>query len=480
MFSCVHLLRTPLFIFSALALAGACGNDPAPKQGDGGAPTDDGGALDPDAGDPRPARATCLERGQNLPARQGEELRVSPAGPGQVNINDSTSTLRQVVSGAQSGDTIVLEDGTYTFEEAGAGSYTGLYFTTSNITMRSASGDASKVILDSAYSDHGDETGVISIDASGIVLADFSVKRSIFHLVHLWKDADDAILHNLRLIDGGQQFLKSSPGSGTVDNLELSCSEFIMSSAGRDNVWGYGSQDGGTRCYTGGVDSHNGRNWEVHDNRFEGIYCDASGVARPAHGKKAANRNGMTYQGGLSEHAIHMWDSEQGSSHTIVRNQIINCARGIGLGLQDDVYGGLIANNMVFSEHAASGEHDVAISIMRGHSTVVANNSIYYASAQSYSDAIEYRWDSSTGLRILNNLSNRQLKARDGATASLSTNVVDAAGSWFVDGLGGDLHLSDCNLAAVAGTGQALAEVADDFDLESREGTIDIGADQCQ
>lgn len=473
--------HAPLTFFSLLALAGACGNDASSEQADATqAAENDGGSDSPDADTPRPTPAACAERGQSLPMRQGNEIRVAPAGPGQVTVDGNPRTLRQVVSDAQSGDTIVLEDGTYTFPEATGGSYTGLYFTTPNITLKSLSGDASKVILDSAYADHGEESGVISIDASGIVLANFSIKRSIFHLVHLWKDADDAIVHNLRLIDGGQQFLKSSPGNGTVDNLEISCSEFLMTATGRDNVWGYGSQEGGTRCYTGGIDSHNGRDWSIHDNRFEGIYCDATGVQRPAHGKKAPVRNGMTYQGGLSEHAIHMWDSEPNSSHTIVQNHILNCARGIGLGLQDEVYGGLITNNMIFSEHAGSGEHDVAISIMRGHDTIVANNTVYYSNAESYGDAIEYRWESSAGLKIVNNLTNRRLRSRNNAEATLGNNVTNAEDSWFANGASGDLHLGECSLDGIDAAGQAIAEVTNDFDAEPRDGDIDIGADQCR
>ncbi len=423
--------------------------------------------------------ATCSERGMMLPTRNGNVVVVDAAGPGMVTVGGEMMTLRQVISDAQPQDTILLGAGVYTFSEAAEGDYTGLYFTTPDITLRSSSGNAGAVILDSAYADHGAETGVITIAASRVVVADLTVRRSIFHLIHLVSGSDEAIIHNVALEDGGQQFLKASPGSGNVDAVEVSCSRFLMSASGRDNVWGYGSQDGNTRCYTGGIDTHSATNWHIHDSRFEGIYCDATGVQRPAHGKKASVRNGMTYQGGLAEQAIHMWDSEQGSAHTIERNRIKNCARGIGIGLSDDVYGGVIRNNMIFSEHAESQEHDVGIGVARGHDMLIANNTVYYSHANGYPNAIEYRWPETSGLRVFNNLSNREVSARNNASASLENNVVNANASWFVNANNGDLHLSECNESTIVGEGTELTEVADDFDAEPRNASNDIGADQC-
>jgi hypothetical protein len=69
-----------------------------------------------------------------------------------------------------------------------------------------------------------------------------------------------------------------------------------------------------------------------------------------------------------------MWDSPQGHGHVIERNRIVNCARGIGLGMSADVYDTMIRNNMIFSEHPASSEHDVGIILERGHDSQVFNN----------------------------------------------------------------------------------------------------------
>jgi len=426
-----------------------------------------------------PAAQSCAALADALPTRAGATVLVTAAGGGSVTVDGQGRTLRQVVSDASPGDTILLEDGTYDFPQAAPGDYTGVYFTQPDITLRSRSGDASAVTLDSAYGDHGDQTAPITIAASGIVIADLTVRASVFHLVHLWEEGDGAVLHNLRLIDGGQQFVKGSPSGGTLDGVQVSCSEFLMTDTGRDNVWGYGASDGSTTCYTGGIDAHGSRDWRVLHNRFDGIHCNAGGVQRPAHGMKADLRGGMTYTGGLSEHAIHMWDSAQGSAHLIDGNHILDCARGIGIGLRDEVYGTQIRNNMIFSRYAGSREHDVGIIVERGHDIAIEHNTIFYSADDSYPSAIEYRWGSSSGLTVRNNLTNRNIRDRDGATATLAANVTDVAPAMFVDAAEGELHLSSCDDASVVGAGEVLPAITTDFDGDLRAGAHDVGADQC-
>jgi hypothetical protein len=444
--------------------------------------TGDGAAGDSTspADDATPLAASCAQISAAILASTGNTILVSSGAFGQVLVNGNPTTLRQVVAGASPGDTILLADGTYTFAEADPGDYTGLYFTTPGITLRGQSGDASAVILDSNYAVHGGMSAVITVAAADTVLADFTVQRSITHLIHFQTDADRGLVHQVALVDGGQQLLKAS---GTeIDGVEVSCSRFTMTSAGRDNVWGYGTTDGGTRCYTGGIDTHASRDWHVHDSFFSGIYCNAGGVQRPAHGKEAAARDYLTYTGGLAEHAIHMWDAAAGHGHVIERNRIVDCARGIGLGMAAEVYDTVIRNNTVSSSHAGSAEHDVGINVERAHDTDLVNNTVFFSSPSAYPNAIEYRFASTTNLRVQNNLTNQLVRERDGAAAGTvaSNNVDDAQAAWFVDVSNGDLHLDGCGVAAVVGAGVVLGSVSDDFDGEPRSATNDIGADQCR
>ena len=425
-----------------------------------------------------PTAGPCAQISQAIQDQTGTTLTVSPGEAGYVIYNGNTSTLRSVVSEATEGSTILLEDGTYTFQEASDGGYTGIYITTPNITIRSASGNPEAVILDSNYFSHGNGSAPITIAAADVTIADITVKRSIYHLIHLWNGADRVLLHNLRLIDGGEQFVKTSPGdSNRITGGQVSCSRFVMSAEGRNNVWGYGAADGWARCYTGGIDTHETDQWVVNDNHFEGIYCDDT-IPHPAHGKERDNVEHATYVGGLAEHAIHMWD---GNDHILERNVIVNCARGIGLGLGEGprVDGGIVRNNMIVSEHAGSSEHDVGIMLEGAANVQLFNNSVIFTHDQAYPNAIEYRFGTTQGVTISNNLTNKLIRQRDGAQANLSNNYTEAQSSWFVDPSVGDLHLVDCAQTEINDQGLALTEVQVDIDNEARAAQPDIGADEC-
>jgi len=427
------------------------------------------------------APGRCAEIAQEVVAVNGPVVLVAPGENGLVSVDGTETTLRQVVATAEPGSTLLLLDGTYTFAEASGGSYTGLYITTPGLTLRSTTGDAAAVILDSNYADHGGETGPITVAAPGVTLANFTVQRSIFHLIHVWRGGDDLRVHNVRLVDGGQQFLKSSPGSGQrISGGAVTCSHFLMTEQGRRNVWGYGPADGYTRCYTGGIDTHDSDGWTITDNLFEGIYCD--GHPHPEHGKKREGVAFATYTGGLAEHAIHMWAGRAEAPHLIARNRIVNCARGIGLGMGDTlrVQGGLVMNNALSTVHPGGPEHDVGIILEGAQDVAVYNNTLYFHHPEAYANAIELRFGSSSGARVMNNLSNRAIRLRDGATAEQATNVSEAAHDWFVDAAAGDLRLADCANAAVVAAGTPLAEVIDDLLGQPRgAGAPDLGAFQC-
>ena len=184
-----------------------------------------GGVDDPtdsdDTDDVPPVEPPALCDDFELPAREGAEIRVSPTADGLVMVEGGGEmTLRAAVSSASAGDTVRLADGTYVLPEAPDGGYSGIYITTPNITLRSESGDPSAVVIDGMYRSHGGSTAPITIAASGVVVADLTVMRSIYHLIHIWADGDAALIHGVHMIDGGQQFLKSSVNEGTVDMVE--------------------------------------------------------------------------------------------------------------------------------------------------------------------------------------------------------------------------------------------------------------------
>ena len=262
---------------------------------------------------------------------------------------------------------ILLRDGTYRLTG-------GLLFRAPRLTVKSASGDASKVVLDGQYKTN--ETVVI--EASGATIANVTITRAVDHLVHLVPPAGNTIhnitLTGLRLIDAGEQFVKANPDADRtayVDDAVVECSEFEMTEEGRTHV----ETLGGTSCYTGGIDVHAGRGWKVRHNRFEGLFC----------------RTGF-----MSEHAVHFWRE---SRDTLVENNlIINCARGIGFGLGqagpatrrwDDIqgvtgyvdhYGGIIRNNVIVADIP---EYDTGIGLEQARDVRVLYNTVFAAPGTS-------------------------------------------------------------------------------------------------
>ena len=424
-----------------------------------------------------PAQRTACDRlTERVQGSAGRILRVRPAGPEMVQLDGREMTLRQAVNEAADGDTVLLMDGVYGLPEAADGGYSGIYATVANVTIRGESLDASRVVIDSGYRGHGGSSGAITIDAPGVVLANVTVRRSIFHLVHLLGNADGVTVHNVRLLDGGQQFLKSSGGDNHIDDVVVSCSDFRMTDEGRANVWGYGGRS--THCYTGGIDSHVGRGWHIHDNSFRGIHCTADESPRPAHGRFPEMRGGESYVGGLAEHAIHMWDAPEDGGHTIERNVITDCARGIGIGMRNSVYDTTIRNNVVSSRFPGGGQHDVGISIERGHNIGLFHNTVIFTHVDGYANGIEVRWDETGDVVVRGNLLNRLIRLRNGAEAMQAHNREDASLPWFRAPDEGDLHLRGCPAELVEGI-PAAGFVIDDMDEDERPELATLGADQC-
>jgi hypothetical protein len=120
---------------------------------------------------------------------------------------------------------------------------------------------------------------------------------------------------------------------------------------------------------------------------------------------------------------------------------------------------------------------DVAIGVFDSPGTAVVHNTVLMSG--QYPNAIEYRFANTTGVSIMNNLSDRSAQARDGASASLAGNVWTAAPGWFVSPVAGDLHLQPSATAAID-RGVPAAGVAGDWDGEPRggAGAPDVGADE--
>ena len=393
-----------------------------------------------------------------LPKPAGNVIHVDPS---------QTGSLASIVSGANPGDTILFADGTYPLN----GDY--LWVSTPDLNIRSASGNREAVILDGNYQ----TTEIITVTASRVTIADLTLKRARNHAVHVVPastggDISLIRLHNLHIVDPGQQAVKINPNfeSNYADNGEISCCRIELTDAGRPKVLEINGN-----CYTGGVDAHQAWGWIIRDNVIEGFWCEND----------------------LSEHAIHMW---RGCRDTLVeRNILLDNARGVGFGLMTSGsartydenpcpgttgyvghYNGNIRNNFIFQNRAELRDSiygfDCGICLWQVCGTKVMHNSVV-ATADPFS-SIEWRFPN-TDVEITNNLASHRMMERDSAEALLAGNYENAPLSLFSDISAGDLHLApDATDAIDQGVFIGDGLCSEDIDGDSRDATPDLGADE--
>ena len=371
------------------------------------------------------------------------------------------------LANATPGSTIRLADGDYDLSGA------AWWIDTPDVTLRGASGDASAGVIDGGGGTPSG--GVVNVgSADGVVIANLTIRRARYHAIHVTANdasANGVRVYNVRLIDPGEQALKINHHDNGfyVDDGEVACSYMELTPAGRQQVQSYVSS--GSTCYTGGVDAHGARGWTVRDNTIVGFWCDTD----------------------LSEHGIHFWT---GSRDTLVlRNRLINNARGIGFGLTeggrtyaDDPcggvtnashYGGVVRDNFVVGTDpalfASPSGMDLGIGMWHACGATVVHNTV--ASTEAPFSSIEWRF-ADTDVLLVNNYATHQLRERDGATAVAAGNMEDAPAAELADVAGFDLHLAEGASAIGAGDSQGVALAPEDIDGDPRSDPPDVGADQ--
>jgi hypothetical protein len=343
---------------------------------------------------------------------------------------------------ARGGNTrILLGDGAYRLDDT-------LYVNAPGIAIEGASGDRAGVVIQGdSMSESARVKTLVRVAAKDFSITSVTLWRSGWHLLQVVgeTDADGVAVRNVVFRDSYQQMVKVSIDSTrpqvTGDNGLV-----------EDSVFEY-TAGIGPQFYVGGIDAHGAKNWIVRRNVFRDI-------ASPA--------------GSIAEHAVHFWN---GSADNIVdANVFIDCDRAIGFGLGGRANSrGVISNNFVY--HSANGDPfaDVGIGLADSPSTRVLHNTVFLE--HDFPWAVEYRFSATSGVEIANNLTNRSIAPRDGATGTLRGNVVNASRSWFRSLTVGDLHLT---AAAGPALDTALSVAGAEFDIDgdSRAGRPDVGADE--
>ncbi len=315
-----------------------------------------------------------------------------PAHATEVVVSTIAELKDAITQANVSGNTIIsMRDGTYVTD-------TDLWITANDVVVRSQSGNREKVIL-KGQGMRGGVASVLHLMGTRDIVADVTIGWVANHpiQIHGEKNADAPVIHNVHFVDGYEQLLKISYDAAHAesgsDNGVVECSLFEYSA-------GIGPQ-----YYIGGVDAHNARNWIVRGNTFKNIRSPDAEIA---------------------EHAIHFWSNSQGT--LVENNVIINSDRGVGFGLGDRGHvGGIIRNNFIYHDAHSSG--DVGIALESSPNTQVYGNKIYFEN--DYKNAIEYRFGSTSGVLIHDNISNKAISARDGATGTLTNNTTNAMPSVF-------------------------------------------------
>ena len=310
----------------------------------------------------------------------------------QVLVVSTTGQLRNAISSVNKltdseNATILLENGNYK-------NAVNLIISHPRTLIKSRNQNASSVILSGNGMSFSKDVNVIfDIRAKNVTIAHLTLEKTSHHLIHVRGEfgSDGFKLTNSILRDSYQQLLKVT-GSNS--------SKFSDRGIVRKNVFMY-SEGIGPNFYIGGIDAHRARKWLVSNNTFYNIASPKDRVA---------------------EHAIHFWDGS--SDNEVYYNLIINSDRGIGFGLFEQelpTYGGIIAFNRIIHHDTSHPFADVGISLENSPRTIVANNSIYMAT--DYPNAIEYRFPSTQKVLITNNVTNKAIKSRDGASGQLKNNT---------------------------------------------------------
>ena len=378
---------------------------------------------------------------------------------GNQNIEKiSSGDVRKLLWYAQKSSpytTLLLEDGVYTLPKKAF-----LNVTVPGLTIRSASGDRDTVILEGAAKN-------ITISAPGVTIADVTLRGAGKHGIQVRgeRGSSHTQIYNVHVMDSGQQLVKVSTGNGKsgtfADDGLLACSLLEYST--------YSKGAGVTGpSYTNGIDILAGKGWVVRDNVFRRIRSKA-GPAGPA---------------------ILVWKN---SMNTVIqRNYIIDCWRGIALGLREanfrsrgghtvpfDHQNGVIENNVIL---ALRERGDAAIENSYARDSQVRHNTVYYNPDLQHAVnwSIEYRFAPTTVV-IQNNLTNLPILKRSPfpkENSLIEGNVTTAEAFWFRNIMKEDAHL----VAGAYPIDRGVDDVGHGRDIDGTKRLVgsapDVGADE--
>ena len=388
-----------------------------------------------------PPDFSWLPPAPKLPPPAGAVLRVA-----------TVDEFFRAADAIQSGGTILLADGHYMMPR---------YFElrTDGVTLRSASGDRNRVILDGATSRHGELVGVRA--CSDITIADLTIQNIRHNGFKLNTDSGvhrvtihNCVIHNIwqRGVKG-VRVPKDQPGIRPPEQCRVQHCLFHNDRPKRfsDDPSDTAQTFGGN--YLGGIDVMFANGWTICDNVFHGL-------------------RGRT---GEARGAIFLWHESQGC--IVERNVIVDCDTGICLGnshrgpeTKVHAIDCIVRNNFVTRcpENGILADYTKRCQIV--HNTIHDPHSRLRRLIRVVHDNL--------GLEVRNNLlSGPAMRIETEDELVIDGNLTRDAGDWFVDVSSGDLHLAGPP-DAIAAAAKRHPRVTHDFDGQPRPSTTTIGADQ--
>lgn len=391
-----------------------------------------------------------------------------PPSPGPSVIwVDTVAELQAAVNNLQNGQTVVIQRGTYALTQT---LYVGNGHQVANATIRGETDNPADVVIVGKGMNNASfgavPMGFSFYNAQDVTLANVSIGDVWYHPIEIKGDAgaDRINLYHLRVYDGGEQLIKSNPGTndGADDvKVEYCTIEYTTGPSMVDH--------GGGTGYTNGMSVHTGDNWIIRHNLFRNFHTpdNAQNLWNPV---------------------ILMWNHSTGT--LVEGNTFINSDRAIAFGLFDntgtDHSGGIIRNNFVYMQpglysSTRKAGSDGQIIVWDSPNTKVYHNTVI--GSGNTNSSIEFRFGTAGG-EVRNNLTDAPIGSRDGATFSQSGNYLTAAGSMFVDAGNANFHLvsNAATLANVIDKVAVLTGASTDWDGQTRAigANADIGADEYQ
>ncbi len=374
---------------------------------------------------------------------------VLPKAGGPTIVVSNVRELIHAINRAGSGQTILIEDGHYMMPQY-------VQISADNVTLRSASGQRERVILDGAESRHRELLGISA--CSGVTIADLTIQNIQCNgfKINSETNVQNLIIYNCIIHNIWQRGIKGVkvPKERRETIRPKNCLiQYCLFYNDRPKRLSDDPADIAKGNYVAGIDVMFAKDWIISDNVFVGI-------------------QGRTFEG---RGAIFIWHDSQDC--VIERNIIIDCDVGLQLGNphrpSDIEYhcARFIARNNFITRAPEAG-----IVTVYTKDCMILNNTIH--DPESKLQRLLRTVFTNDGLLIANNLlSGQGVRNESESKITFHNNLIKDITDSFVDPTRGDLHLKSTSIDAVD-KGQVLSEVVEDFDRQQRQANPDIGADE--